>query len=65
MPEIDCIARFQSRHLNIFRKFSKLVTRAKGHLSIITKVSRLRNLCMREEDHELSTPLTRSKIGLY
>ncbi|KAF5930298.1 hypothetical protein HYC85_031171 [Camellia sinensis] len=44
MPKVDCITRYQSRHLNIFEKFRKLVTHAKGHLSVITKVSRLRNL---------------------
>ena len=65
MPKINCIAIFQSRHLNIFEKFRKPVTCAKGHLSVITKVSRFENLGKRGEGHELSTLLARSKIGFY
>ena len=44
MPKMDCITKFQSCHLNIFRKFRKPVTRAKGHLSVITKVVSAREL---------------------
>jgi len=56
MPKMDCFARLQSRHLNVLGKFRKPETHAKGHLSIITKVSRLENLGTRGEGYELSTP---------
>ena len=38
------LCQIQSRHLNIFRKFRKPMTRAKGHVFVITKIILAREL---------------------